>query len=408
MRQPVRLECHTNANKFFSLQQIAVSGGVLVQTGNGAIGATPAIRYLNPMDANKKPIPVTQADADQLFDAKVSSKVREHYEIKTGAPVAATTQPVNGKRQINLGLQMLREIVATEVGFYMKSSAWLMMEKMNGNRRGIVATLTGVRTNTPIVSSVIGVTKLEQEVQVEQALADAIVAGMKHIGITSIQLDGEMMGDVLRIWDVMEYSGVDCRSKPFEERHQLAAGFVYACNQNADAPIKLVRAYKSHADKTKEFNRVKEVGGEGVVFRLASSPYKAGRPGKGGDALKYKFWHDGDFIIGPGVKGKRSVGLFLKNVVTGKLEFFGTCKVHDNYDMPVMDFTRVAKVRYLYLVYGAVQPQYEGERNDKRVSECTWSPDKAHDHLAQQVFYRDNKRQAPNGAKSSVEDDDDA
>jgi hypothetical protein len=380
MRQPIRLECHTGgSNKFFTIEMVATGGGFLVNTTNGAIGATPTPRTLTPA-------PVAEAEADKLYDAKLKDKLKGQYSPVNGV-VPQMVGPVGGERkQSGLDLQLLRDITEElwfpeghpYAGFpvHIKDPRWLMMQKMDGQRRA-------VRCNS---KTAIGINRNGEEVPLDSNLERKLVRACRELDFKyDTVLDGEIIGETLWVFDCLEINGADHRQHAFRDRLTLANDFVAACHT---VDIQIVPVYRNEGSKWDALRQIQDTGGEGVVFRLATSPYRPGRPGKLGDALKFKFWHDIDCIVGEGRDGKRSVSLWLINGWNGKKELWGYAKVHDNYPLPKLG--AVVKIRYLYAVDKLYQPQYEGERDDKRPSECVYNP-KGMELGGQKIYFKNNE-----------------
>jgi bifunctional non-homologous end joining protein LigD len=133
--------------------------------------------------------------------------------------------------------------------------------------------------------------------------------------------------------------------------------------------IEVVKTAYTRAEKLKMYNDLKEAKAEGVVFKLKTSKYVAGRPNSGGEQLKSKFYKEASFIVKDFTKGKRSVGLELINE-NGERVHMGKCTIPPNKDVPPIG--AVVEVRYLYAYKGGAifQSTYKHQRNDVDVKEC--------------------------------------
>jgi bifunctional non-homologous end joining protein LigD len=179
-------------------------------------------------------------------------------------------------------------------------------------------------------------------------------------------LDGEQVGDILFVFDCLESEGVDVRGKSAEERYTLAQGLCSPTN----AGIQVVKAYATEAGKRKEFAAIKARKGEGVVFKLRHSPYKAGRPNSGGAHLKFKFVATATCAVKQQNATKRSVALELPDKNEGDWVFVGNVTIPPNYQVPAVG--TLVEVRYLYAFPNGgslFQAVYLGPRPDQSAAD---------------------------------------
>ncbi len=129
--------------------------------------------------------------------------------------------------------------------------------------------------------------------------------------------------------------------------------------------IHLVETEYTRDQKRQAFERMKNDGCEGVVFKHTDAPYIAGRAGS---QFKFKFCETASFIVGK-VNAKRSVGLLLFD--GEKITSAGNVTIPANHDIPTTG--QVVECRYLYAFKesGSIyQPVYLGARDDIRAEEC--------------------------------------
>ncbi len=163
-------------------------------------------------------------------------------------------------------------------------------------------------------------------------------------------IDGELVGEVLYAFDVLELDGKCRRELPVEKRHASLADFSH--KSICVAPL------STGKDKQKLYETLKKEGGEGVVFKKLGAKYNVGRPASGGNYLKFKFYSTASCVVSK-VNQKRSVSLKM-----GCGTEVGNVTIPANHDVPKAG--EVVEVRYLYAYRGGslYQPTYLGVRDD--------------------------------------------
>jgi bifunctional non-homologous end joining protein LigD len=151
-------------------------------------------------------------------------------------------------------------------------------------------------------------------------------------------IDGEAVGDVLHVFDLLELDSSDLRARPYLHR---VAGLIRWINFGDT--LRFVRTPISNVDKKKLFDKLVTDKAEGAVFKNLEFPFVAGRPASGGGHLKYKFVETASFIVGTVHRIKRSVGLTLINL-SGECVPAGNVTVPPNHDIPPVG--AVVEVRY--------------------------------------------------------------
>jgi bifunctional non-homologous end joining protein LigD len=171
-------------------------------------------------------------------------------------------------------------------------------------------------------------------------------------------LDGELVGDVLHVFDVLEY-GECVRQMPLEERGGLLLRMtdILRIEGGDKSPIKFVGLYTGR-QKKRLHDTIKEEGGEGIVFKRMGSKYNVGRPASGGNYLKFKFYSTATCVVGD-INEKRSVSLRM-----GCGTEVGNVTIPPNHEVPKKG--DLVEVRYLYAYKGGslYQPTYLGVRDD--------------------------------------------
>ena len=209
----------------------------------------------------------------------------------------------------------------------------MLQEKFDG-RRALIRLLDG---------EVAGINRSGLVVALPEAIAQAVAGA----GVTSLLLDGELLGDGFVAFDLLELDGTNLRERTYELRLALLTSL----SGLFGADIRLVETAITAKDKRKLCNSLLADGREGLVFKDINALYVAGRPASGGSQRKYKFY------------ATASVGLCLYS--NNKLVAAGNVTIPPNAAVPHSG--AVVEIRYLYafpesgVVY---QPVFLQERDD--------------------------------------------
>jgi bifunctional non-homologous end joining protein LigD len=332
-----------SSDKVYTAEIVPVAAGFVVNFAYGRRGNTMTT-------GTKTAQPVDYAKAKKIFDALIDSKLGKGYVNKSTPTTVYATYGGDKRAQSGYKPQLLCMIEESDLEKYFLDPAFFMMEKMDGERRmakKLGADIFGVNKKGEIVPLP---TKIISEMQ---KLPDCV-------------LDGEQVGDILFVFDCLESEGVDVRGKSAEERYTLAQGLCSPTN----AGIQVVKAYATEAGKRKEFAAIKARKGEGVVFKLRNSPYKAGRPNSGGAHLKFKFVATATCAVKQQNATKRSVALELPDKNEGDWVFVGNVTIPPNYQVPAVG--TLVEVRYLYAFPNGgslFQAVYLGPRPDQSAAD---------------------------------------
>jgi len=177
-------------------------------------------------------------------------------------------------------------------------------------------------------------------------------------------LDGELVGETLYAFDILEMDGKCYRNFPLESRSQILAMWNHLSDNIRCVPLTGLNCPCSTEVKTcslhkrQYYEAVKKEGGEGVVFKRLGAKYNVGRPASGGNYLKFKFYSTASCVVSK-VNQKRSVSLKM-----GCGTEVGNVTIPANHDIPKAG--DVVEVRYLYAYKGGslYQPIYLGLRDD--------------------------------------------
>lgn len=329
-----------SSDKIYAASIEEAPGGFLVNFQFGRRGST-----LQTGTKTAKPLPYD--DAKKIFDKLVREKTAKGYK-----PDAAGAEYVNASREerdTGLRPQLLNPIEETEAERLIQDDAFWMQEKQDGRR--CLLKKTG--------GDVVGTNRMGLAIGLPKGIVDAAKAS-PHDFI----LDGELMGESLVAFDLLQLDGQDLTSTAYSYRYKKMATFV-----GAAAPIVLTDTAKDSAQKKAKYERLKRENREGVVFKRHEAQYKPGRPSSGGDQLKFKFYATASCLVVEGRAGKRSVALV---VFDGKAEV-GVGNVTVPANQPIPKAGQIVEVRFLYAFPGGslFQPTLLGIRDDVNKDACT-------------------------------------
>ena len=260
--------------------------------------------------------------------------------------------------------QLCNPVDETEVERLLRDDAWGMQEKKDGKHimlhvaEGVQATNKKGTTCGIPTSYALSVKSIERSC-----------------------FDGEGIGDMFHVFDLLELEGEDLRGlgygerfKRLSQRMNLAGGVDVAKLENrlgdGNNAVRVVPLAIGYKAKKALYDRMVAEKKEGVVFKRLDAPFKAGRPSSGGDMLKFKFYAEASVRVRAGRAGKRSVGL---EILDGDVWMdVGNVTIPPNKEIP--NVGDVVEIKYLYVqgVGGHLyQPIYKEVRDDIDEKECT-------------------------------------
>ena len=330
------------SDKVYQASLSETKGGWLVTFAYGRRG--------NALVAGTKTATATDyASAKKIYDQLVRSKTSKGYTPDSQS-AAFTGTVTSEKRDTGIRLQLLNEIDEAEVIKYINDPMYCAQEKYDGRRRVLIKS----------GSDIAGTNRKGLTVEIEDSIKkDALKIGR------NFKIDGEQVGDVLYAFDILELDGKDMKNKSYDDRfasllslfdekhkHISPVKTAYSCKEKRDLYDKLV---KDHA--------------EGIVFKYRQAHYTAGRPNKGGDMLKFKFYSTLSAICSNINTGKRSIALALSD--KGNPVLIGNVTVYPNQEIPKIG--DVVEVKYLYYFKkgSLFQPVLLGVRDDIDPNDCT-------------------------------------
>lgn len=239
------------------------------------------------------------------------------------------------------------------------STDWFAQEKLDGVRMGIEIA----------DGKVVGVNRRGLYVALPPSVAAAYADMPAGSGF-----DGELVGDIHHVFDIVRLRGRDLSGVPGEERWHLLADLCEPARGGAlvirpIGSVSLVPSAFFPGTKAALLDRVRAAGGEGVVFKRKNAAYKPGRPSAGGDSIKVKFWDSVTARVVGTNSGKRSVEMEMLDGTTWIP--VGNVTVPANQPIPAKG--DLVEVRYLYAMSPSnalFQPTLLGIRTDLDEADC--------------------------------------
>lgn len=297
----------------------------------------------------KTPEPVFLGEAERIFRKLVSSKKTKGY-IEGEMEGREVAQPVAAGNDAGMNKpQLLNPIDDEELKRLLWDDRYGMQEKKNGHRRMVKkdgGNIIGVNRRGLIVG-------LPEEV---------IKSLMK---IPDCHLDGELVGTMYHVFDILEDDRVECYHEKYSERYEILTERQYRLSFGPN--VKVVPLIQGGVMKTQLLNDLKRGGKEGVCFKNLNAMYTAGRPNSGGDQVKYKFYETCTVEVTKRNKGKRSVAIECEGTGVGNVT------IPANHTIPKK--AELVEIRYLYFNAGGAlyEPVYLGVRDDLEAADTVAS-----------------------------------
>lgn len=297
----------------------------------------------------KTNVAVDFAEADKIYQKLVNEKMGKGY-LPIEGDVTQYQHTDKEQRKTGIFCQLLNPIDEEEVDKYLQDDNYVAQEKMDGKRN--LFSKEG--------QELTAINRKSLSVGFPDTFNDALKVKEDFI------IDGEAIGDDLFVFDILSFNGEDLKNEPFENRYGILSKVAFKSFAKVKA-FKLVEVATTTSEKTTLFKELKKKGAEGIVFKLKSAKYTAGRPASGGTQIKFKFVKTASFIVLK-VNKKRSVEV---GVYEGKeLISVGNVTIPPNKDIPSKD--DIIEVQYLYAYKGGsiYQPVYIGLRDDIDDKDC--------------------------------------
>lgn len=329
------------SDKVYQANLESRAGGWIVNFAYGRRGTTLTT-------GTKTPHPLPEEEARRICEKLLRAKMAKGYTAGEHAtPYSIGTQRLTGIRP-----QLLNPVDDIGLDCVLHSNTFVMEEKLDG-RRLLLRKKGNVLT---------GINRRGMECGIPAPIASA---AQDLLG--DFLVDGEAVGEVYHVFDILETDHTDLRPQPYRERINRLANLMPGEKQDA---FRWVPREFFDVPKRIRLEQLREQGAEGVVFKCLNAPYTPGRPASGGTQLKYKFVATASVVVSA-INSKRSVaiGVWGKNA---NLVPAGNVTIPPDHPMPSIG--AIAEVRYLYAMpeSGALfQPVYLGERDDIAPVECS-------------------------------------
>jgi len=346
------------SDKIYRVELREVQGGWTVCYRNGRRVPGPGYQIQGSAGGMKTPTPVSSDKALQIYNDLIRSKERGHYLIvERSRDVASATEAgpaeaeppvsVSAEERTDSGKYPMLLIAIEDEATALRlceNPSYCGQEKEDGERRMLLKEPMDLR----------GVNRNGEFVPIPQPVRNAA----DFIRLNSFLLDGEEIGEVLRVWDLLEQNGEDLRDQPMQVRYERLATLI---PNYYNIAIQTVPTAFTRDAKLKMFHDIEARGGEGMVFKLVAAPYVEG---KSKYALKYKFKARATVQIVGANSNKRSVQTGV--IGDDGIQFIGNVTIPVNKDIPSVG--QFAEVEYLYAFPNGgslYQPVYLGPRTDK-------------------------------------------
>lgn len=351
-----------NADKVYHCQVVEVDGGHLVNYQYGRRG--------NMLQTGcKTQMPLAWKDAVKVFDKLVADKTKGGYRASIAANDTSGGMTVfdKGQQPVCQLPQLLNAVDEDQVPFLLNDHGRVLQEKKDGKRILIDLSSAGL----------IASNKRGMVCDIPAIVADQVKKIIRHqfmstAPITDVLLDGEMVGEVFFVFDILRLNGESLKHKGLLARYSAYATLLGEQDSSIITHIIPLPLYGTSASKMQQFEKIKAENGEGVVFKEANAPYTEGRPNSGGTALKYKFTESATCIcLGGTQSGKRSVRVGLLDA--GVMVNVGNVTIPPNQAFP--EPNDLLEIRYLYKYDGGslYQPVFLSIRDDQVREDCALS-----------------------------------
>ncbi len=292
--------------------------------------------------------PVDYPTAQQIYAKLVREKKSKGYaEGENGTPYQHTNKQASG-----ILPQLLNPIEEAEVGLLLCDNKYCAQEKFDGKH-------LLVRKQEEQQA---GINKKGFLVAVPPPVANELRAVPG-----SFISDGESLGDIYHLFDLLEYNDEDLRSLPYRIRLMRLIDLLLLNSPDYQS-VRLVETAFCTQQKTELWQRLRREQREGIVFKRLDAPYVPGKPNRGGPQLKFKFVASVSVVVTK-LNPQRSVEVGLlngRNLVT-----CSNVSIPANHSIPPVG--EVVEVRYLYAYRDSLalyQPVYLGPRDDVEPGDC--------------------------------------
>ena len=349
----IRLTCtERTSHKEYRIQLVSAADGRgwLLKAQSAAIGGS-----LKPQDKITEPVPYEKALKEYL--RLVKAKLAKGYVGSDPAIGGLADVPLRAFTSTDIRPMLLNPIGDAELDRYLLDPQYSAEEKHDGERRMVV-----VECDDAIVAHGVNrkgnMTPLADAVDAEVC---ACAVGWRGRSV----FDGESIGDVVYLWDVLEHEGRNLRPLPLAERRKILREVI-----KPGASVRISRVARTTQDKRRLLEEVRAARREGVVFKRDGSAYVPGLQTTDAEWHKYKFLASATVRVMALNTGRRSVQVEAQDAA-GAWHRLGNVTIPPNQPIPAVH--AIVEVQYLNVarVGGSLyQPVYQRERADQDESDC--------------------------------------
>ncbi len=226
----------------------------------------------------RTPNPVPLAEGQKVSQRLLKEKTAKGYKLSTDGSSPAPTTPVGAGESANeMPCELLEEVTEGEARGLIGNDSYATQTKKDGVRRQVRKDAEG---------EIVGINRRGLVVPVEAKLLEEL----KLIPLKTFLIDGELVGNKLWAFDLLE-ANCDRRPTPYLSRIDALARALSDTERQfisggALQHIRMVPTWFGTAEKAEACEDLKRDRAEGVVFKLLSAPYRAGRNGQ---HKKFKF-----------------------------------------------------------------------------------------------------------------------
>jgi bifunctional non-homologous end joining protein LigD len=335
-----------NSDKEYHLQLVEDGGTYKVNFQYGKRGST--------LTPGNKITTDDSSKAEKVYNKKYVEELGKGYVEKTGKASSvnySTPSKAPAANEVLVIPQLCNPVDSDdEVEELLQDDRYGMQEKKDGKHMMLRTCSGKVRATN----------KKGKECGYPEAFAKAVGK------IDNSLFDGEAIGEVYHIFDLLECEGVDLRGLGYGDRFNRLNKLISRLGKAA----RIVPVAAGTKAKQDLYDFLEAEGKEGVVFKLLAGKFKVGRPASGGDFRKKKFLSEVSCRVKAGRDGKRSIGLELLDA-KGNWVDVGFCTIPPNKEIPIVG--QIIEVSYLNVqgVGGHLyQPVYKELRDDIDPEEC--------------------------------------
>lgn len=293
--------------------------------------------------------PLTLEEAEKEFDKVVKSKKKGSSKYQETLDSGDTLELSSKEGQSGINTHLLVAIDESEALLLCEDDSYVAQEKHDGERRPLIIKNKEVLGTNRYGEYTSGMkSKLKEGLDLNE----------------DVIFDTEDMGDFVYAFDILEYKGVDLKSKTVLERYEILEEAV-----KPHSAVRISKMAKTKEEKLKLLDEMVKLEREGLVFKKSDSPYVGGKATKKkATQFKYKLYDEASVIV-ESVNVKRSV-LMALIMEDGTRRTFGNVTIPESVEMPVAGDIIEVKYLYAYKEGSIFQASFLKYRKDLRIEEC--------------------------------------